>query len=121
MKCSFFNPNGSKCQANALKREKLCFTHSPKTKSALHEAAVKGGSMPKKNTLDLPPVTIKNSQDLIAVLQDTINLVRDGTMQVNEANSVGYLCNIILKTLQTTELEQRLEAVENLIKERKTL
>lgn len=97
-----------------------CFSHNPRTQEALHEAAVRGGSMPKKNTLDLPPVSIKTIQDVVLLVEDTVNRVRSGEIPINTANCLGYLSGIILKVLQASDLEKRLEAVESLIKERKT-
>ena len=98
-----------------------CFSHNPRTQEALHEAAIKGGSMLKKNTLDLPPVGVKTIQDVVLLIEDTVNRVRSGEMPINTANCLGYLGNVALKALQASDLEKRIEALEAIIGERKKI
>lgn len=115
MQCDFFKNDGLRCEANAMIDSKYCFTHNPDTKEQLHEAATKGGKMPKRNKLDLPPVSIKNTGDIVILIEDTINLVRSGEIPVNVANSLGYLGTVALKALEMSDLEKRIEAIETTI------
>lgn len=77
--------------------------------------------MLKKNTLDLPPVSVKTIQDVVLLIEDTINRVRSGEVPINTGNCLGYLSGIALKALQASDLEKRIEAIETIISERKNL
>lgn len=119
MQCIYEN-NDKKCEANAMKDSEYCFAHNPETKDALHEAAIKGGSVPKKNELNLPPISLKTVPDVISLVEDTVNRVRGGEIPVNVANCIGYLANIALRALEVGEIDEKLELINSLILGRKT-
>ena len=52
------------------------------------------------------------------MLSDTINQVRKGQIDPRVANAVGYLSNILIKALEQTEMEKRIEGLEALVRER---
>jgi len=52
------------------------------------------------------------------LLSDTINQVRKGQIGPRVANAVGYLSNILIKALEQTEMEKRIEGLEALVRER---
>jgi len=120
MQCNFFKEDGLRCSAAALKEgDGFCFTHEPEAKQAHREASIKGGSASKCNDLNLPPLSLKSTQDVIILLEDTINALRSGDIKEKTATTVGYLANILLGAFEKSNLENRLEAVENLIGEHK--
>jgi len=88
------------------------------TKCALHadpERAAELGSKrgrrvkfrPRPDALDLPPRPLKSAEEVCELLEETINLVRRGSLDVRAANSIGVLAGIHLKALA-----QRVEARE---------
>ena len=115
MRCQFIKPDGNQCEANAMENSQYCFTHNPETSEEKKLAVIKGGLSPKRNTLNLPPVEIKSVQDVVRLLEDTINRVRSGEMPTNTANCIGYLGGHIIKALETSEIEKRLEKLEQII------
>lgn len=115
MRCNFIKPDGNQCEANAMENSQYCFSHNPETAEEKKAAVIKGGLSPKKNTLDLPPVEIKSVQDVVKLLEDTINRVRGGEMPTNTANCVGYLGGHIIRALETSEIEKRLEELEKIV------
>ncbi len=46
------------------------------------------------------------------LLQRTVHEVRQGVIQPNVGNCIGFLCNCLLKSLEQTELEKRLDDLE---------
>lgn len=40
------------------------------------------------------------------------NALVQGEIDIERARAIGYLCNILIKSLQVGDLEQRLEALE---------
>jgi hypothetical protein len=49
--------------------------------------------------LDLPPRPLKSTEEVCELLEETINLVRRGSLDVRAANSIGVLAGIHLKAL----------------------
>ena len=103
MKCQFIKKNNKECEAKALKGEKYCFYHSPKQKEKRKLASANGGLRSKKNNLRLTPIEIRNPQDIVVILAETLNLLRSGKIYPNYANSVFIGCNIFLKAHKESE------------------
>lgn len=64
---------------------------------------------------------LKTAQDVLALLEEQINAVRDdkeaGTLE--KARVIGYLAGIALKAVETADLEARIEALERILGERR--
>jgi len=67
----------------------------------------------KKRVLQGSNIEIKNTSDIVELLNETINQVRTGKIEVKIANAVGYLSGICLKALEQGDIEKRLEALED--------
>lgn len=79
------------------------------------------GKLPKDRTTALvEPITVSNPSDVTNLLTETINNVRAGLIDVKLANCVGYLSNFLLKSLELSSLENRLESIERIVLERRT-
>lgn len=104
------------CKNYALTGDDYCFFHSPKKAKERAEAQRKGGKKAlaeKKRILEQSNIQIKNTSDVVKLLNETINQVRTGEIEVKIANAVGYLSGICLKALEQGDIEKRLEALED--------
>lgn len=119
MQCQYKKPDNTQCQANAMHTSSFCFSHNPETREAKKIAVRKGGLAPKKLTEELTPIKIQYMQDILALLEDTINRIRTKPMTHQKANCIGYLANIFIKTIETAILEERLNKIERAILEKK--
>lgn len=119
--CEFINSDTQeRCKSFALDNG-LCFSHNPDTKEAKAEAVFKGGSAPKRVTLQLSPIPIKSSLDVALVLEEIINSIRTGSLSCsNPANTIGFLCGHILKAFEQGDLSKRLEVLEYAYQLKKT-
>jgi hypothetical protein len=63
-----------------------------------------------------PDAPLANAHDVSELLAQTINQVRRGELDPKVGNAVGYLAGIFLKTIQQTEIENRIAALEAGIK-----
>ncbi len=67
------------------------------------------------------PFRLKTAQDVLVLLEEQINAVRDepeaGTLE--KARAVGYLASIALKAVEVADLSARVEAMERVLKGRK--
>ena len=114
-KCKY--RKGKRCCKNyALTGDDYCFFHSPKKAKERAKAQRKGGKKAlgeKKRVLQGSNIEIKNTSDIVELLNETINQVRTGEIEVKVANAVGYLSGICLKALEQGDMEKRLEALED--------
>jgi hypothetical protein len=63
-------------------------------------------------TLPRSAATVRSLSDVVTLVEETINDVRCGRVDVRVANAVGYLANVALKAIAQSDLETRLEALE---------
>ena len=100
-KCEAKNRKGERCGAWALKRGTQCAIHSDP------ELAAKMGSRhgrkvtfsPAPNVLDLPFRPLKSNGDMIEFLEETMNRIRQGPVDLRTANVIGRLAGILLKAI----------------------
>lgn len=110
---------GEQCQGFALESG-LCFSHDPDSRDLKQAAVTKGGLAPKKVKLDLAPVSIKTVEDVMNILEETINEVRSGKIPCsNPANTIGFLCSHILKAIEISSVDTKLDAIDRIILERR--
>ena len=114
-KCKYRKGNRH-CKNYALTGDDYCFFHSPRKAKSRAQAQRKGGKKAlgeKKRVLQGSNIEIKNTSDIVELLNETINQVRTGKIEVKIANAVGYLSGICLKALEQGDIEKRLEALED--------
>lgn len=111
-----YRKKGKQCKSWALTGENYCFFHSPKKAKERAKARRKGGKhalADKKQVLQHSDIRIESTSDVVKLLNETINQVRTGEIEVKIANAVGYLSGICLKALEQGDIEKRLEVLEN--------
>lgn len=92
-----------------------CFAHNGEVSEKRKEAVTKGGRH-KKKTIQLNEITILSTNDVLTLLNHCINEVRTGKLDTKTATSLGYLAHLTLEVLKITEVEKRLQEIENAIK-----
>jgi hypothetical protein len=55
---------------------------------------------------------LNNSCDVRRYLANLINRVEGGKAEVSKAKTLGYLCSLLLRALETSDLEKRIEELE---------
>ncbi len=65
---------------------------------------------------------IRKAQDLLCVVEDAINAVPmdDLSTPLQKARALGYLVGIGIRVVESANLEQRIEALEQVLAERPT-
>ena len=121
MKCQFIKENGENCDANAMKNSKFCYLHNPEIseeeKKQIQSLGGKNRALIISNPL--PPIEIKKSKDVITLLTDTINCVRLGEIDIKTANCLGVLSGHLIKAFEVSDIDKRVEKIEEVILERK--
>ncbi len=118
--CTRVKKGGVRCRARRMENSKFCFFHSPATKQERQSAQRAGGlkNRPLALPSSVPDVPLDNMRDVVRLLADTVNRVRRGELDPKVANSVGYLAGILMKGLERSDIEARLETLEAAVKPR---
>lgn len=112
MRCRFKKSNGNRCGANAMQEGNLCFTHNPVMKEAKKAATSKGGSASRRNHRPVGAIEINTNKDVVVLLAQTINEVRQGTIEVRVANCIFYGSGQLIKAFEVADLEERVVHLE---------
>ena len=110
--CSFIKKNGQRCQARKLVGSDFCYFHSPQVVVERAEARRRGGLRRHGGKGETGSYTIKSGRDVLGILEDVINDTCALEQTTGRAKTIGYLCQVILRGFEVTEIEQRLSALE---------
>jgi len=69
----------------------------------------------------LPPRRLQTPQDVIDLLQEQVEAVRQESMAgtIEKARALGYLAGLVRKAIETGTLAARLEMLEAVLRQRK--
>ena len=105
-----------------MQGSEFCYLHNPAiSEEEKKDARSRGG---KENQITvrapLPPLKLGSAKDVIVLLEDTINGVRNGELDVRVANCLGFLTDKLLKAYEVAELNDKVEAMERFLEKRKS-
>src|ERR671939_1142001 len=123
--CAAIKPDGARCKARAMKGSEWCFNHHPDYSQERRHNASKGG---KRGGRGRPAGSgfegLRDIKDLLKSLTDD---VLSGDVERATAIAANQLLNTSLRAIELErrwkdieELESRLEALESVLKGRKT-
>ena len=121
MQCIFEKDNGKRCEAHQMEKSQYCYLHNPEISSEKKkQAQSKGGkSNAMRVNTPLSPVSISEPEDVVLLLEETINLVRAGEIDVKVGNCLGVLSGQLLKAIEVSQIKNRVEVIERVLMERK--
>ncbi len=81
----------------------------------------RAGGQTAGQTLIPLPLRLKTARDVLGLLEEQINAVRDEPEAgiLEKARTVGYLAGVALKAVEVADLSARVEAVERVLKRRR--
>jgi hypothetical protein len=117
-RCSAKNRNGKRCGAWAVRGGTQCALHSDPERAA--EMGSKHGRkvtlLSRPDPLNLSHRPLKSAEEVCELLEETINRVRQGSLDLRGANTIGFPSGVQLKALA-----QRIEAPDTKIRRSKCL
>jgi len=121
MKCNHTKENGETCEAYAVKDSEFCYFHNPDIDDEEKREAQSNGGKTKALTLKepLPELALATPDHAVLLIADTISRVRAGTLDIRTANCLGFLSDKLLKAFEVSQLNGRVEIIEQVI-QRKT-
>lgn len=124
MQCKFAKENNNQCEAEALKGKDFCFFHSQDEK--VKEKRIKASSEGGKSKLELETCvsksdyfSLKTVSEVLGLLEFTMNNYLQGKINRSKASCIGYLASITIGAIKDNSFEQRLEVIENVLKQSK--
>lgn len=120
--CKARKKDGDPCQGRCMPGSDYCLFHDPKRAAQRAEARREGGKARHGRSVTpaggTDPVKLENARDVLDIVERAINdtLVLENGNQRNR--TLGTLAMAALKAFEITELELRVAALEQLIRER---
>ena len=117
--CNRIKGNGERCKGTAMDSSGLCYAHSPGHAEERRQAASKGGKRGGRGRN-------KDLKDVKGWLLRLAADVEEGRLEAKSGAVVSQILNVFLRSVEverrlreTEELEERLEALEGVLKGRK--
>jgi len=98
--CQFIKPDKTQCKSHPIKGEGFCFTHHPEYKQKHKEAVLRGGKSPKKHYGVNEVITVRRSEDVVILIEKTINDLRQNKISVKMANSIALLSGVAMRAFE---------------------
>lgn len=116
-KCISPKADGTPCGMPPLEDSEYCWAHDPSNGQARAEARKRGGE--NRQTPKADRGEIKQYRSVAAVQALLEETVADTLVQENSAQrskTIGQLAGLLLKAVETGEIESRLEAIESALR-----
>jgi hypothetical protein len=117
MQCIFIKKDNQQCKAYGMKDSNYCFRHNPKKAIEVMEASKSGGKNRSLTVCFNEEVSLETTSDIQRFLGKVINNVWQGKIPVKVGTSIGFLSRCWLDAYEKSELERRIEDLENKVKE----
>ena len=122
-RCIFIKENGEQCNSIPLKNDVFCYFHSPAMEEERKRSVSKGGKRKiivisensNSNLIKNLPFKLNSVKRVTKFYELLINETLSGNIDLRIATGLGYLLSGLLKSLELSEIEERLEGIENLI------
>jgi hypothetical protein len=114
-RCSHVRANGNRCGGFAVSGSAYCFAHAPEQAAKRDEARRKGGRAGKSPTVGGALLPVRSLDDVLGLVETSINDVRAGRLDPRTANAVGYLANVALKAIEGGDVQRRLDVLESVL------
>ena len=117
MRCIHIKPNGEQCKSYCIPDSQYCWVHSPEINDRERKLAL-SRAVPGtyKMYMDLPEMLIETSKDIPPLLVDTIQRLRNRTIDVRRGTAIGYLSGLLLRSYELSGFESRIEKLEEMVR-----
>jgi hypothetical protein len=113
--CEADTKAGHRCKAPVVEKG-LCYFHAhPERLVELGRQGGRRNRRPRFNLEELATRSLKNVREVADLLEETINSVRQGKIDLRASNAIGFLSGILLKALEKGPVEERLNHLEAIL------
>ena len=121
-RCKATTKSGDPCAAYAGDGSDYCFWHDP-AKAEERKAARQRGGQARHGRNVIPPtggepVEIRQVGDVLPLLERAVNDLLALENSIARARAIGYLAGVAIKTLEVSELAERVAELERVLRKR---
>ncbi len=115
-KCTQLNSKNIPCNAYAQKGGQYCWRHSPEVSDdeKKRQSALGGKAAREHDRVKLPPIEINDAHDIVKLLADTLNRIRDGSISQKFAASTAYVAMTLIMAMKEAEAAKERKRIEEL-------
>jgi len=115
-KCIQLSSKNIRCNSYAQKGKQYCWRHSPEVSDdEKKRQSARGGKAGHENdAVKLPAVNIAGIDDIVMLLGDTINRLRDGSISHKFAASTAYVTMTLMMAMRESEAAKERKRIEEL-------
>ncbi len=110
--CTSVNKSGSHCAANAMLGTGYCYRHNPNISTSEKQNASTRGGKKRQVLTDAQPVTLRNVESIIRLIESNTNAVRSGEIDTKVSNAVIQNINALLKVYELAIADSRVRKLE---------
>ena len=110
--CIAKNKANKDCKAQAMQGATYCYRHNPDIPEADKiQASIDGGKR-KAVLSEADPVTLRNVESIVSLIEGNINGVRSGELDPKVSNAVVQNINALLKVYELAIVDSRVRKLE---------
>ena len=114
-RCAYVHGSGKACGGFAIAGSTYCFAHDSGSAEQRAAARRRGGQAGRGTSVPESDVVVRSLADVVALIEQTVNDVRSGRVDVKIANAIGVLSNVALRAVERSAFEARLDALESVL------
>jgi hypothetical protein len=114
-KCTYIHPDGRRCEANSCLGSPFCWWHNSEVKDRRTDAQRRGGMARHSKTQPAGDYQVESPEDLLQPLMASLNESFSLPNSAAKGKTIANLAGMVLKSLEASNLEARITALENRI------
>lgn len=103
---------GKDCTAQAMQGATYCYRHNPDIPEADKIRASEAGGKATQVLKDADPVTLRNVDSIVTLIESNINDVRAGAIDPRVSNAVVQNLSVLLKVYELAIVDKRVRKLE---------
>ena len=103
---------GKDCTAQAMQGASYCYRHNPDIPEADKQQASINGGKATQVLKDANPVTLRNIDSIVNLIESNINDVRTGAIDPRVSNAVVQNLSVLLKVYELAIVDTRVRRLE---------
>lgn len=125
-RCIFIKENGEQCNSIPMKNSAFCYFHNPEMEAERLESKRNGGKKKvivvsenvNSKLLNNLPFKLRNAKQISKFYELLINETLAGNLDLRVSTGLSYILSGLLKSLELSEMEERIINIEKLLNER---
>lgn len=111
--CIAQNNNGQPCKAQRMHKFNYCYRHNPDIPEADKLQASASGGASRPALTDAEPVTLRNVENIISLIESNVNEVRAGNLDPKTSNAIVQNITVLVRVYELAVIDSRVRRLES--------